>query len=179
MIDASAATNATYSRTGDARLLAGVIFGTFVVLRVWLAVTPNADLTIRGVNVHHLYTGVLLTAAAAVPLVIADFTSRRTRSLLVAAFGVGLALMLDEWVYLVATDGSNAAYSLPVSRWGGLALVVLGAGYAWACGRVRRITRAEASRLEQDVSPRAAPAAISDAAAPAHRATRTLADRAP
>jgi hypothetical protein len=122
--------------TRDARLLAGVILGTFVVLRVWLAITPNADLTLRGINVHHLYTGVLVTTATAIPLVL-GVVRRRTRRRVIALFGVGVALMLDEWVYLIATDGSNASYALPVSRWGGSALVLLGATYAWACGRRR------------------------------------------
>ena len=122
--------------TRDARLLAGVIFGTFVVLRVWLAITPNADLTVRGINVHHLFTGVLLTTAAAIPLIL-GVVPRRTRRWVIALFGAGVALMLDEWVYLIATDGSNASYALPISRWGGSALVLLGATYAWACGRQR------------------------------------------
>jgi hypothetical protein len=176
--DMSAAKNAGASYHGDAKLLAGVIVGTFAVLRLWLAITPNADLTVRGVNVHHLFTGVLLTTIAAVPLVVVDVASRRLRRWLIVAFGVGLALMLDEWVYLIATDGSNAAYATPVSRWGGLALVLLGAGYAWACGRVGRVTRATPS-FEPDTWSRAAPVAGPDAAAPARRAARLPADRAP
>jgi hypothetical protein len=44
-------------------------------------------------------------------------------------FGVGLSLALDEVVYLIATDGSNASYLLPVSFWGGV--VVVGAGALW------------------------------------------------
>ena len=165
-------------RRREASELAGVIVGTFVVLRVWLAITPDADFTIRGVNVHHLYTGVLLTTVTAIPLVLVDTASRRTRRRLIAALGIGLALMLDEWVYLIATDGSNAAYALPVSRWGGLALVLLGAGYAWACGRVRRIRPAAALSLERDDAPRVSRAEAPDAAAPAHPAARSPADRA-
>lgn len=167
------------ARDGEARLLAGVMLGTFAVLRVWLSFTPNADFTVRGVNVHHLYTGVLLTTIAAVPLVIVDVVARRTRRWLIVALGVGLALMLDEWVYLIATDGSNAAYALPVSRWGGLALVLLGAAYALACGRVRPVRRDAARPLERDASPRAGPAGAGDAGPPAHRAAPAPADRAP
>ena len=36
-------------------------------------------------------------------------------------------LALDEVVYLIATDGSNASYLLPVSFWGGVVVVGLGA----------------------------------------------------
>jgi hypothetical protein len=44
-------------------------------------------------------------------------------------FGSGLSLALDEVVYLIATDGSNASYLLPVSFWGGV--IVVGLGPAW------------------------------------------------
>jgi hypothetical protein len=40
-----------------------------------------------------------------------------------------LALALDEWVYLIATDGSNASYLLPVSLKGGIVMVGLAAVY--------------------------------------------------
>ena len=43
----------------------------------------------------------------------------------VAVFGIGLALALDEWLYLIVTDGTNASYLLPVSFWGGFAAVSL------------------------------------------------------
>ena len=41
--------------------------------------------------------------------------------------------MLDEWVYLVATDGTNASYLLPVSGWGAVALLGLASLYAIGC----------------------------------------------
>ena len=44
-------------------------------------------------------------------------------------FGIGLSLTLDEWVYLIATDGTNASYLLPVSQWGGVAAIVLAVVY--------------------------------------------------
>ena len=54
-------------------------------------------------------------------------------------FGAGLALSLDEVVYLIATDGSNASYLLPVSFWGGV--VVVGLGVAWVVVGGVRATR--------------------------------------
>ncbi len=50
-------------------------------------------------------------------------------------FGVGLALALDEWLYLIVTDGTNASYLLPVSFWGGFAAVVMAMLYAWVVSR--------------------------------------------
>ena len=40
-----------------------------------------------------------------------------------AVFGIGLSLALDEWVYLITTDGSNMSYLLPISLWGSAVLV--------------------------------------------------------
>ena len=45
------------------------------------------------------------------------------------AFVLGLGLALDEWVYLIVTDGSNASYLLPISFWGGVVVVGLAIGY--------------------------------------------------
>ena len=51
-------------------------------------------------------------------------------------FGAGLAMALDEWVYLIATDGTNASYLLPVSLWGGIVVTGLACVYARrACRR--------------------------------------------
>ena len=56
----------------------------------------------------------------------------------IVTFGVGLSLALDEWLYLIVTDGTNQSYLLPVSFWGGAAAVALAAGYALAAGRLTR-----------------------------------------
>jgi hypothetical protein len=53
---------------------------------------------------------------------------------------MGLAMALDEWVYLIATDGSNASYLLPVSFWGGVVVVGLALAYAVALS-LRRAPR--------------------------------------
>jgi hypothetical protein len=85
-------------------------------------------LDVAGYNIHHLFTGLLLITAGGVPLALFP-----GRSLLLdiatVAFGAGLALALDEWVYLIATDGSNASYLLPVSLKGGVLMVGLAALY--------------------------------------------------
>ena len=112
--------------------LLSAMIGSVAVLRAWLSVTPNADLTVRGVNVHHLYSGVLLTVFAAIPLALAS-SSGRIRRLQVACLGVGLGLMLDAWVYLVMTDGSNASYLLPISHWGAVAALGLASAYSVYC----------------------------------------------
>ena len=95
-------------------------------MRFSLWLSPNSDFNIAGYNVHHLYTGLLLATAAGIPLVLRPGRSRAL-DLASLVFGAGLSLALDEVVYLIATDGSNASYLLPVSFWGGVIVVGLGA----------------------------------------------------
>jgi hypothetical protein len=126
-----------------AKLILGALLVTFVVVRLALWRSPDSDFDVAGYNIHHLFTGVLLATVAGIPLVLRP---GRTRVLDAAClvFGAGLALSLDEVVYLIATDGSNASYLLPVSFWGGV--VVVGLGAAWVVvvgwgGRGRRAGR--------------------------------------
>lgn len=111
-----------------AKLVLGSLLATFVLVRLAMWRSPDSDFNIAGHNVHHVFTGVLLAAACGIPLALRP---GRSRSLGVACvgFGAGLALSLDEVVYLIATDGSNASYLLPVSFWG--AVIVVGLGAAW------------------------------------------------
>jgi hypothetical protein len=105
-------------------VFAGALVGTFAGLRIWLNITPNADFNVLGYNVHHLFTGVLIATASAIPLAIGVAPSRG-RDALVAALGVGLALVLDEWVYLITTPGTNADYLLPISFRGGVVMIAI------------------------------------------------------
>jgi len=109
-------------------MLGGVVLGTFLALRTWLWLNPNADFTVAGYNIHHLFTGLVLVALGGIPLAIFRGNTRRLDGALVL-FGLGLGLTLDEWVYLIATDGSNASYLLPISFWGGVVVVGLAIGY--------------------------------------------------
>ena len=119
----------------DGLLLLVSMVVTFVVLRAALYVAPDTDVDVGGYNVHHLFTGLLLTAAGGIPLAVRRAPGRwRVAALLV--FGVGLSMALDEWVYLIATDGTNASYSLPVSFWGGLVVVGLACVYTAALARI-------------------------------------------
>ncbi|HVR95779.1 MAG TPA: hypothetical protein VMW27_04145 [Thermoanaerobaculia bacterium] len=103
---------------------------TFVLLRVSLHLSPDADFNVGGYNIHHLFTGLVLIALGGIPLAIFRGSTRRLDAALIL-FGVGLGMALDEWVYLIATDGSNASYLLPVSFWGGVVVVGLACLYAF------------------------------------------------
>jgi hypothetical protein len=112
------------SAAARARTFLVAFLGTFVVIRAWLWVTPNADFTVAGYNVHHLFTGVLILCGSMLPLAL-GVASGRPANALTALSGVGFSLVVDEWVYLIATDGSNASYLLPISFWGGVVMHAL------------------------------------------------------
>jgi len=112
-------------------LLLVALAGTFALLRAYLHLWPETNLNVGRYNVHHLFTGILLVTLGGVPLAVAR-GPRRLLDLAAGVFGAGLAMALDEWIYLIVTDGSDAAYVLPVSFWGGLALVALACAYVLA-----------------------------------------------
>jgi hypothetical protein len=95
---------------------------TFVALRLYLQLSPGTNLNVGGYNVHHLFTGLLLVTIGGLPLVLFHGDSRRF-DLLAIVFGAGLSMALDEWVYLITTDGRDTSYLLPISFWGGIAMV--------------------------------------------------------
>jgi hypothetical protein len=107
-----------------AKILFVSLILTFVVIRVWLYFYPNADFNLLGYNIHHLYTGIVLATIGGIPLILFS-NSSRILNLSTTVFGIGLSLVLDEWVYLITTDGSNMSYLLPISFWGGLIFIGL------------------------------------------------------
>ncbi len=117
--------------TRNGLMLIGSMSLTFVVLRLYLAFAPNTDLNVGRYNIHHLFTGLLLIVAGGIPLALFSGATRKL-DLARLVFGIGLGLALDEWVYLIATDGTNASYLLPISFWGGVVVVGLACLYAAA-----------------------------------------------
>ena len=114
--------------TRRARIILVCLIGTFIVTRVMLHRSPDSDFDVVGYNIHHLFTGLLLIVAGGIPLAVFPGRSRVLDSAAIA-FGAGLALSLDEWVYLIVTDGTNASYLLPVSLRGGIVMVALATLY--------------------------------------------------
>ncbi len=127
----------------NAHLLVGSVVCTFLLLRFALHSSPNSDLTLGGYSVHHLFTGLVLIAIGGIPLAVFRGHTRRLDASLVV-FGAGLGMALDEWVYLIATGGSNAEYLLPVSLWGGI--TVVGLACVYTLGLVALRGRSDESR---------------------------------
>lgn len=117
-------------------LLIGSMIATFTLLRLFLYFSPNADLNVGSYNIHHLFSGLLLISAGGIPLAVLHGSARNLKLALIA-FGIGLGMALDEWVYLIATDGTNASYLLPISFWGGAMVVALACLYAYGLTRLK------------------------------------------
>jgi len=100
------------------------LVGTFIFLRVSLYISPNSNFDVAGYNIHHLYTGIVVLTLAVIPLLLLKQVGR-VIDILIIAFGIGLSLVLDEWVYLIATDGSDASYLTPISFWGGVIAIAI------------------------------------------------------
>ena len=127
---------------------------TFVVLRVYLHHSPATNFNVGAYNIHHLFTGLLLVTVGGFPLVLFH-GDKRALDLSAIVFGVGLGMALDEWVYLIATDGTDESYLLPVSLWGGAVMVALALAYLFVlvlvgggCSRARSNASLERTRGE-------------------------------
>ncbi len=113
------------------------MIGVFVVLRISLHLLPNSNFNVGAYNIHHLFTGLILITLGGVPLAISHI-GKKLGLLATLIFGLGLGMALDEWVYLIATDGSDESYLLPISFWGGVVAIAVAIAYAALLGLVGR-----------------------------------------
>lgn len=98
--------------------------------RIYLSFFPYTNFDPFGHNVPHLFTGILLMTIGGLPLAIGAGALKTRASLFFAmTFTIGLSLALDEWVYLIATGGSDDEYLLPVSWWGSAVVIGLASCY--------------------------------------------------
>ena len=101
---------------------------TFIGQRLYLhLINHNADLYLFGHNVHHLFVGAVMAIPAAFVLAFQPETPW-LRLTALAVLGSGSSMVLDEVIFLVATDGSNDSYIKPVSLWGAVFMHALALG---------------------------------------------------
>ena len=117
------------SRTARVILLS--MIAVFIVFRLFMHKFSTTNLDIGPYNIHHMFIGILLIVGASLPLILRA-PNGRNRWILAATLGAGLALVLDEWVYLIVTGGSDAEYLLPESVIGAAVLIALVALYTTA-----------------------------------------------
>jgi hypothetical protein len=97
------------------------MLATVCSLRLYLHFVGVRHIYPGGYLFHHLFIGVLILIPAAFLLAFGT----RYRVLARLALGVGTGLILDEVVYLVATDGSDAGYVSRTSLLGSMILTSL------------------------------------------------------
>ena len=101
-------------------LFTGSLVITIILLRIFLQFSPSANLDVFGHNIHHLLVGSFLAAVLSV-----FFIFNIVNNLTIMLSGISSALVLDEIVYLIATDGSDASYLSYVSLFGAIILTAI------------------------------------------------------
>lgn len=114
------------SRT--ARIILLAMIGVFALLRLILHSFPSANLELGPYNIHHLFVGIILVIGAGTPLIL-RLPRGLNRWFLAATYGTGLALILDEWVYLIVTEGTDSDYLLAESVYGAVFFIAVVALY--------------------------------------------------
>lgn len=89
--------------------------------------SPDSHVFIAGYLVHHLFTGALIQIPSAF-LIAFGSRSSRMRDVAQILLGVGSAMVLDEVIFLICTDGSGQAYRSQVSLWGAVLLITIASG---------------------------------------------------
>jgi hypothetical protein len=112
------------------------LLATFAGQRLFLHVGGVRHVYPFGYLIHHLFFGVLVVLPAAFILAFGP-RSRRSAVLTRIALGIGSAMILDEIVFLVATDAADNDYISAVSLGGALVFVCLGVVLLWIFSRRR------------------------------------------
>lgn len=120
-----------------ALLFLAFLLAPFLVFRTVLFLSPHTNLTVGAYNIHHLFIGLFLIVLGGVPMAVVRGAAR-VLDVATAIFATGLSLALDEWVYLITTDGSDASYLLPISFWGGVTMIATACLYVLALYLVLR-----------------------------------------
>ena len=113
------------------------MLATFVTQRLFLHLVGVHHVRTGGLIIHHLFFGVALVLPAAFILAF-GVGSRLVASLTRVALGCGSAMVLDEIVYLVATQASDGDYASSLSLRGAIVFMSLGVVLLIAIYRFRQ-----------------------------------------
>jgi hypothetical protein len=107
------------------RLILLPMLVTFATQRLYLHLVGVQHVHTSGLIIHHLFFGVMIVIPAAFVLA---FGARNRRSAVLSriALGVGSAMVLDEMVYLIATQASDSDYVSSLSLKGAMIFISLG-----------------------------------------------------
>ena len=100
------------------------MLATFAAQRLYLHLVGVQHVRTGGLIIHHLFFGVMMVIPAAFVLAFGP-RSRRSAVLSRIVLGVGSAMVLDEMVYLVATQASDSDYVSGLSLKGALVFISL------------------------------------------------------
>lgn len=112
------------SPTETLLIIGGALVVTVVAVRLKLHLIGIQHLYIGGHIVRHLFTGVLLLIPASFVLAFVP-RQRWLAKLAAVVLGIGTALVLDEVVFLVATNGSKEEYVSWLSLGGAIICISL------------------------------------------------------
>lgn len=92
----------------------------FILVRLYLWLLPRANIYLIGYNIHHLYLGSVLLIFTVIALI----AGIKNKAIIILA-GISSALILDQLVFLIATDGADATYLGRISLVGGIVAVLI------------------------------------------------------
>jgi hypothetical protein len=113
------------------------LLATFAAQRLYLHLVGVRHVYPAGYLFHHLFTGVLIVIPAAFILAFGA-RNRAVAVLTPAALGVGTAMVLDEVIFLVATQATDEDYVSGVSLGGAVVFVGLAVGLLLTLYRLHR-----------------------------------------
>ncbi|HLC71706.1 MAG TPA: hypothetical protein VJI32_06855 [Candidatus Nanoarchaeia archaeon] len=93
---------------------------TFAIIRISLGLFPYLNFNLGSYNIHHIYLGSVLL----ILVTIYHIVGWKNNFLAVLA-GMSSALILDQLVFLIATDAGDLTYLGPVSFWGAVVSIVI------------------------------------------------------
>jgi len=90
---------------------------TILLIRLYLFIFPNTNFAIGSYGVHHIFIGSVLLIIAVILLM---FNISNCSTYILG--GISTALIIDQIIFLIVTDGSDKNYLSRTSLYGALVL---------------------------------------------------------